>query len=180
MLAPGQPMNHHVDHDEVDHRFAGGRKHFVVLAHSTIPADPCEGALHDPAFGQHRKADDRVGTFDDVQRPTAERFGPFDQLARVAAIGPDFFQSRINAAKFLEHELRPVAVLHVRRVYHDGQNQPQRIDNDVPLAAVDLLARVVAARSPFSVVLTLWLSTIAADGMGLRPALTRTFSRRSS
>jgi len=180
MLTPGKSMNHHIDHDQVDHCFAGGREYLIILAHATIPTDPRERALHDPAFWQHREADDRVGAFDAVQHPTAERFGPFDQLARVAAVGPDFFQSREGAAKFLEHELRPVAILHVRRVHHNRQNQPQRIDNDVPLASVDLLARVVAAKPPFSVVLALWLSTIAVEGVGLRPAFSRTFSRRSS
>lgn len=178
MLTPDKPMNHHVDHNEIDHRFARGRERFVVLAHSTIPTDPREGALHDPAFRQHREADDRIAAFNNRQHPAAERLGPFDQLARVAAVGPDCFQSRVHTAKFLEHELRPVAVLHIRRVHHDGQNQPQHIDNDVPLTAVDLLARIVATRPPFSVVLALWLSKIAAEGVGLRPALIRTDSRR--
>ena len=180
MLTRGKPMDHDVDHDQVDHRFTGGWKRFVVLAHSTIPADPPKGALYDPALRQHGEADERVGTFHDFQYPTAEQLRPSDQFARVAAVGPDFLQSRVHAAKLLEHQLGAVAVLDVRGMYHDGQNQPQRVDDDVPLATIDLLARVVTPRPPFSVVLTLWLSTIAAEGVGLRPALTRTFSRRSS
>ena len=44
------------------------------------------------------------------------------------------------------------------------QQQPERIDQDVTLASVDLLARIVAVDPPFSVVLTDWLSRIAAEG----------------
>ena len=53
---------------------------------------------------------------------------------------------------------------------HHRQHQAQRVYDDVPLAAVDLLARVVSTRPPFSVVLTDWLSKIAAVGWrcGLR------------
>ena len=50
---------------------------------------------------------------------------------------------------------------------------PVRIDERVALAAVDLLARIVTARTPASVVLTLWLSMIAAEGLALRPTRSR-------
>jgi hypothetical protein len=51
----------------------------------------------------------------------------------------------------------------------------------VPLATLDLLARVIAAAIPlFSVVFTVWLSITAADGVASRPAATRTFSRNAS
>jgi hypothetical protein len=48
-------------------------------------------------------------------------------------------------------------------------DQPEGVDQQVPLATVDLLGAVVAVRPPFSVVLTLWLSRITALGVGLRP-----------
>jgi len=65
-------------------------------------------------------------------------------------------------------------------VHHDDQQQPQRIDQDVPLAAVDAFGRIVAARPPFPVVSTDWLSRIAALGDGRRPSSTRTGSRSTS
>ena len=59
-----------------------------------------------------------------------------------------------------------------------AQQQAERVDQDVPLLALDLLARVVArridARPPFSALLTLWLSMIAAVGLASLPALSRT------
>jgi len=65
-------------------------------------------------------------------------------------------------------------------MHHDGEDQADGVDNDMSLAAVDFLARVVAADPPFSVVLTLWLSMIAALGVASRPAATRTSSRSES
>src|SRR4051794_8848550 len=54
-----------------------------------------------------------------------------------------------------------------------AQQQAQRVDQDVPLLALDLLARVVTARidvrPPFSALLTLWLSMIAAVGLAPCP-----------
>ena len=47
------------------------------------------------------------------------------------------------------------------------------VNQRVALAPVDLLARIIAARPPASVVLTLWLSIIAADGLASRPTRSR-------
>src|SRR5207244_13339337 len=64
------------------------------------------------------------------------------------------------------------------RSHRDRQDQPQRVDRQMPLASVHLLARIIAARPPFSVVLTLWLSITPALGLSSRPAAWRTFVRR--
>jgi hypothetical protein len=61
---------------------------------------------------------------------------------------------------------------------NDGVHQKALgVDENVPLLALDLLARIVArrvdARPPFSALLTLWLSMIAAVGEASRPALSR-------
>jgi hypothetical protein len=55
--------------------------------------------------------------------------------------------------------------------------QALRVDQDVPLLAFDPLARVKSRRiertPPFSALLTLWLSMIAAVGLASRPASSR-------
>ena len=47
------------------------------------------------------------------------------------------------------------------------------VDQRVALALLDLLARIVAAGPPASVVLTLWLSIIAPLGLASRPTRSR-------
>jgi hypothetical protein len=39
-----------------------------------------------------------------------------------------------------------ITVLNISRMNDDAQQETQRVDQDVPLAALDLLARVVARR----------------------------------
>jgi hypothetical protein len=61
---------------------------------------------------------------------------------------------------------------------HDGiHKKALRIDENVPLLAFDLLAAIKARRidpaPPFSALLTLWLSIMAAGGLASRFARSR-------
>jgi hypothetical protein len=61
---------------------------------------------------------------------------------------------------------------------HDGiHQQTLGIDEDMPLLALDLLAAIKARRidpaPPFSALLTLWLSMMAAVGLACRSACSR-------
>ena len=77
--------------------------------------------------------------------------------------------------------LAPVPVLDVSRVNHDSQQHPYGIHDDVTLASHHLLTSVKATRPPFSVVLTDWLSMIAAlVGVHSLPSARRTSGRRAS
>lgn len=96
--------------------------------------------------------------------------GPVDELTCISAISPDPAQAGEATFQERQDQAGAIPVLDVRRMDDDSQDQPERVDDNVPLAAVDLLARVIAARPPFSVVLTLWLSTIAALGLRGRPS----------
>jgi hypothetical protein len=64
---------------------------------------------------------------------------------------------------------------------HGAQEQAQRVDQDMSLLALDLLARVIAlwvdARAPFSALFTLWLSTIATVGLASLPARSRAWTK---
>ena len=110
----------------------------------------------------------------------ADLLDPVDKLARIAAIGPYQEQARKTFYETSEHELGSVALLNSGRMHHNDNDQADRIDDYMALAAVDFLAGVVAADPPFSVVFTLWLSMIAALGVASRPAATRTSSRSES
>ena len=167
-------------HGPVDHGFAALGESFVILAQSAVAPEPGEGPFHDPALGQDDESGDIAETLDDFQRPAADASGPVDQLPSVATVGPNQLESRETAAQFPQHELGSIAVLDVGGVDDHSQDQTEDVDHDVPLSALDFLARVVSTVPPFSAVFTDWLSMIAAEGIGCRPASTRTCRRRAS
>ena len=59
----------------------------------------------------------------------------------------------------------------------DVQEQAERVDENMPLAAGNLLARIEALRvkrsAPFCAALALWLSMMAAVGLASRPSRSR-------
>ena len=172
-----------MNHRDLDHRLTAGRCFFVILAEPSTPAHPAEGPFHHPATRQNHEPCRVIGARDDLQgqAPGSERApNPLDQRPGIAAVGPDLLEAVEPAANRLEHELGPVAILDVGRVDDDRQEQPEGIDQDVPLAAVDLFARVVTMDPPFSVVLTDWLSNTAAEGWRWRPSAWRRSPRSSS
>jgi len=169
-----------MDHSDIDHGFAAGGELFVVLAQAAVAAEPPEGALNDPALGQHDKACPVVGTLDDLQDAAQEGVSPGDQTPAVGAVGPDFAEAGEVPLHPCQDELGTGAILDVGRMHHHREYQSQGVDGDVTLAPGDQLAAIEAADPPFSVVLTVWESRTAALGVGSRPALTRTLSRRQS
>ena len=65
----------------------------------------------------------------------------------ISGIGEDALDKGKEAARALiENQPRPVAILYVRGMNDDIQEKAERIDEDVPLAARDLLARIKALR----------------------------------
>jgi len=85
---------------------------------------------------------------DDLQRPSAglgEGHGGFGCL--IAAIGEDALDKGKEAAgAAVENERGAVAILHVGRMDDDVQQEAERVDENMPLAARDLLARIEALR----------------------------------
>jgi len=173
-------MQHQIDHRDSDHGLAAVGQHLVVLAVASIATQPRKRPLHNPPPGQHLESDNIVAAFDDLQNPPAQFLGPLDQLACIAAVGPDQLQSREQAFEFFQNQLGAVAILDVAGMYDNRNDQSERVDDNVPLSAVDFLPRVVPVYPPFSVVFTDWLSMMAAEGVGCLPAATRICSRRRS
>jgi hypothetical protein len=60
----------------------------------------------------------------------------------------------------------------------DAEQQAAGVDRDMPLPAPDLPGGIVAARRPFSAVLTLCVSTTAALGLGSLPSRSRRITTR--
>jgi hypothetical protein len=59
-------------------------------------------------------------------------------------IGPPLAQTREATLETPEHESSAIAVLHVGRMHDHLEQQAERIDQDVPLASIHLLAAVIA------------------------------------
>lgn len=168
-------MQHQVDHYDVDHILAGLWKQFIVFAQPAVPIQPSECSLHDPTPGQDGESLGRIAAFDNLDRPAGERLDPGFELPGIPPVGPNFLQARAVEADLFNDFLAAVAILHAGRMDDRADDQPQGVNQQMALATVYLFARVIAAlRPPFSVVLTDWLSRIAALGVGSRASASRT------
>lgn len=121
----------------------------------------------------------QVTALDDFDGTSPATTGPAHKSTGIGPIGPDLSEARETPARSFQHLAGPVAVLKVSRVHHHRQDQAERVYQDMAFTPFDLLARVVPPLPPFPV-LTVWLSRIAALGVGLRPSLRRTCSRSRS
>src|SRR2546430_5786441 len=90
----------------------------------------------------------------------------------VGAIHPDELETRKAVFQRQEQIFAAVMVLKTGLVHELVHDQPIRVDQEVPLAAFDLFAPVVAAPPPFWLVLTDWLSMMAALAVGSPPPFT--------
>ena len=95
----------------------------------------------------------------------------------ITAVGVELQQKRIQPKQAGHQHDAAVAVLHVGRMHDRLHQQALRVDHDMALAAVDLLACVIARRvdaaPPVSALFTLWLLMTAAVGLASRPACSR-------
>jgi hypothetical protein len=153
----GQAADHQMDHRHLYDRLTGFRQQLIIFTQTPVAIEPAEGALDNPAFGDDHKALDGVGTLCNLQpngpvRP--QGLDPIHQRPGIRPIRPDVPQPRKLVPDALEELLRPVTVLDASGRHHYCQDQPERIDEEVTLAAFDLFACVVAPEPPFSVVLT--------------------------
>jgi len=150
-----------------------------VAGETAVAADPGKGALDNPALGQDDEAME-IGTLDDLQLPrpglgdSRRRF-----LALIAGVSEDALDEREHAARSAQQQDRAVAILDSGGMDDDVQQETQRVDENVALAARRLLARVVARRiergPPFEAPRAVWLSRTAAVGLASRPWRSRSW-----
>jgi len=142
----GQAAQHDADHGEAEERGDGSGITLEVACQTAVAADPGEGALDDPAFGQGDEAMG-IAALDDLQAPRAGLGGHLGHLwPLVAGVGEDAFDKRKGPPDRAQQVARTVAVLHIGREDDDAQQEAQRIDEDMALAAGDFLARIKALR----------------------------------
>ena len=90
----------------------------------------------------------QFGALDDLDGPRAGLGDGRGHLRPpVAGVGEDALEEREEAARApIEDERRTIAILHVGRVNDDVQQEAERVDENMPFAARDLLARIEALR----------------------------------
>ena len=113
--------------------------------------------------------------------PAADTLQSLSELrSLIAAIGVKLQQERKKPEHRAHQHYPAVAVLDVGSMNNGTQQKTFGIYRDMTLLALDLLASVIPARidrePPFSALLTLWLSMIAAVGLASRPASSRHFT----
>lgn len=147
MGCPGQAAEHESDHGETDEGGDGAGVALEVARQSAVAADPGKRALDDPALGEDDEAM-QFGSLDDLQRPAAGLGnGRGERRALIARVGEDALDEGEEAARAdIEDKPCAVAVLHCGGVNDDVQEEAERVDEDMALAARDLLARIVALR----------------------------------
>ena len=141
---------------------------FVVFGEPSRPVEPGKGALDDPAPGQHLEFV-RLIALDRLHVVSEHLFCPADELAGVPAIHEDLGYGVEGAEQAHQHGPCRDPVLNARRMHNHRQQVSLRVYRDVPLTALDFLARVVTAPPPFSAVLADCESIIATVGEGFRP-----------
>jgi len=144
-----------------------------------VAADPSQGSLDHPSFWQDDEAPGDIGSLDDLDLPCAGSRGCCaNARSLIAAIGVDALdEGELSSRSFVEHQRRTIAVLDIGGMNDDIQQEAERVDEDVALAARDLLASIEAlwieAFAPFWAALALWLSMMATLGLASRPSRSR-------
>ena len=147
MIWLGQASEHDSDHGEPYEGSGGFRVAFEVAREASIAADPGQGSFDDPAFWQDDEFMQLVA-LDDLQLPgAADGDGGGGLRSLVSGIGEDALDEREEMARApIEHQPRTIAILHAGRVDNDVQQEAERVDENMPLAARDLFARIEALR----------------------------------
>jgi hypothetical protein len=75
--------------------------------------------------------------------------GPAHEPTRIAPVRVNAFDKRKARSRALQNAFGSVPILDVGPMDLDREKPPVRVGQDVTLAPFDLLARVIALRSPF-------------------------------
>ena len=152
---------------------------FKVLGQPPAATEPRKGSFDGPTAGQNLEAFGGVRALHDLGDEA--RQGLLLRVAKLRALITAIRKQLLQKREFSEHcaqdESAAVAILNVGGMNERMQQQAYRIDENMPLLALDLLSGIVAMRidamPPFSALFTLWLSITAAVGLASRPAASR-------
>src|SRR5690606_18670420 len=123
----------------LEERLRGLGEALDVTGEAAVDASPGEGALDDPALGLDDEAG--VGALDDLD---GTRRSGGDARPLVAGVREDALNEREAPGDPLENQRRAVAILHAGGTDLDAQHQAKGVGDQVSLAALDPLSRVVS------------------------------------
>lgn len=184
-------------HSQIDERFAAPGQVFVVFDKPAVFAQPCEGALHNPALGQNLETVGPTGSFitsDNLNEPPTRLPYPCQPFAAICSVRPHNHDARVEAPGKFKQPTCAISVLNTGSSHYYHQHQAHSVYQQVslaslyPLPSVNSRSRFQALMvedvwfegPPFSVVLTDWLSMTAALGWGSLPASMRTCLRSTA
>ena len=134
---------------------------FPILGQAAASIEPRKGSFDNPSFRNDLEAYGFVGPPDDFDRQVGKvllhpvpKFWPL-----ISRICKKLLQERKHAEQRRRHENAAIAILDIGRVNDRVQQQAGCVDENVPLFALDLFARIKARRinlsPPFSALFTL-------------------------
>ena len=152
---PCDSAHHEPARDQLRPRQGALQAPFAVLRQTPAARHPGEGPLHDPAAMQNRETFDVLGFFDDLKNGSDAELRERGRqlLSSASAVRPDFLDVRRLLQHSEDHRRSSVPILHRSRVDGEPEREPLDVHDEVALAPLGLLARVVARkarRSPSS------------------------------
>jgi hypothetical protein len=119
---------------------------FIVSTMATVIAPPRERAFNRPAPGNHVEALPLCGgrgLHVDCVRLLQAAPPRFQPLGRIGPINPSVPQPRDTRGNLRAQPLdQSPAILGIRRRHHHGHEPPQGVDQEMPLAPLDLVVAV--------------------------------------
>ena len=172
-----QPAQHEADGGEEDEGDSAECEVLEILGEPSAAIEPSDRALDDPALWQELEAR-AIAALDDLELPIGDGVEELFELgALIGAVADDLLKKGKQSPHRLEQGRCAVAVLHIGRTHLHAQQQAERVDEEMTLLALDLLAGVIARRidlrPPFSAPLTLCESMMATVGLASRPSHSR-------
>ena len=153
-----------------------------VLGEPAAATEPADGALNDPTHGFDDETVCAIAASDDIDHQAWHDVGDpvLEDRSGIGAVGKQLPEERELSEQGGHQQDATVTVLNVSGGHQCVQQQPQGVDEDVALLALDQLAGIEAmwidACPPFSALFTLWLSTTQAVGLASRSACSRHFT----
>jgi len=154
-IGVSQAVEHEADHGDSHHGFGHLWQRLVVFCQAAPSSKPSEGPFDNPSAEQEDETDGSRDAPHDDQGQAEQEAGEQGRGTVVDAVGEHRLKPAVEWLDLPQQLPGTVGILDVGGMDDDAEQQARGVDRDVALAPLDLFTRVVAARPPFSVVLTL-------------------------